>query len=207
MSKYYKEDIRQFKKVCAFGLKYMLLLVLPTVIGTLFFADDIICIYGKAFINSASSLRFLMVSSFFTFLNIILVNAVIAVGRQKIDAIISGISVFLNIGLNLIFIPLFSYRGASITVIITEAFGFVAFLVALCKITGVSFADIKIPHIAIVNILLCLFFWVTKFLPFILILIISLILYIFLAFVFNIIRKDAGYLFGLYKLGSNRAHL
>jgi O-antigen/teichoic acid export membrane protein len=198
MSQYFNRDRDRFRKVCAFGLKYMLLTILPFFIGTCFFANKIMFIFGRDFSAAAISLKLLIASSIFSFVNIILVNAVIAARRQIIDTIISGLSVFLNIGLNLVLIPRYSFNGASFTVLVTEIFGFSILIISLLRISGLAISDIKIGRIVVANLFLLSFLFLGRNLNLSVVLIGSLFVYVSVVMTLRIVRRDIGYLLGSY---------
>lgn len=200
LSRFFKEKKYDFNRVSAFGLKYMLIFITPIVIGTWFFSEQIIGIYGKNFTNSVFPLKLLILSSFFTFLNIVLVNAIIAAGRQKFDAILSGILMFVNVGANLVLIPTFSYNGASCAFLITEAICFIGYIIIFYRITKLPLSDIKLARLLFANIIFSLFLGAVRSVPFIVVLPVSVIVYLILILAFNIIKNDIGYFLGIIKI-------
>jgi len=184
MSRYAKKDGKTFSYICYLGLKYMLIIIIPLLIGTTLLSERIIGIYGTKFLTSAVTLRILIWSSFFVFLNIMLVNILISLRRQRIDALISGISIFINIGLNLFLIPKFSYNGAGIATVITQIFAFVVMSYFVFRLIDIPLNKSDIWKITLVNSIL--FFYLKKISDFNILLIIfsSIVLLLFISCLF-----------------------
>ena len=98
------------------------------------FAKPIIrLIYGERFLPASLPLTILALAFVFISLNRLGIAALNSSGRQKDSFRIIGGGALTNIILNLIFIPRFSYLGASITTVITEALVFVASYLAFFR--------------------------------------------------------------------------
>lgn len=101
--------------------KFMLLAGFPIGIGITLIADKIILIiFGQEYINSVISLQILVWTVVFTFTGASFAQLLQATNKQFVVTKISGICVIINIILNLILIPKYSYIGASISTVITE---------------------------------------------------------------------------------------
>lgn len=197
MAKYYKGDKHRFGKIYAFGFKYMLMIALPIVIFTLFFSEKIISIFGNSFLPSALSLRILMSSVIFSFLNVLLVNALISVGRQKVDMVVSGVLIFLNVGLNLLLIPRLSFNGASIALLLTEIATLCGYLFYFSKVTSLKISDVQIPILIAVNFVFFLILNFLKLLPLVYGVIVSLFIYSILIIASSFLKKDVAYFLGI----------
>jgi O-antigen/teichoic acid export membrane protein len=90
----------------------------------------VIAIYGISFNEAANLTLLLMVAIVFIFPNYIITQAIIAINKEKIYAIIATFSALFNILLNYLLIPKYGVRGAAISTILTEAvlFTLLAFL-------------------------------------------------------------------------------
>jgi O-antigen/teichoic acid export membrane protein len=138
LSGLYKDSIDSLKKVYKTSFKYLLVIALPVAVGTLLLSDSFInIIYGKEFVKAIPALQILVFALIFIFVNYILMNVLVAVDRQKINAIVAGTCVFVNIVLNLCLIPHYGYLGAGIATVITEIvlFGLCLYFVSkyVCK--------------------------------------------------------------------------
>lgn len=107
------------------GMHAMTVLSLPLMIGTILLADRIIFfIYKEGFKESTIVLQILILTTFFMFLSNLIGWFLNATNMQKIFTYSTGISLFINVILNVILIPYFSYVGASIATVITAAINF-----------------------------------------------------------------------------------
>lgn len=102
------------------GLMFLgALIVAPTIY---FFAPVIIeVLAGSEYLGSIKILRILLVAMVFAYLGHLVGFTLIAKGRQKIILLIGIISLIVNIGGNLLFIPRFGIDGAAWVTVATEA--------------------------------------------------------------------------------------
>lgn len=118
---------QRFIEVANKTFKVFIILTVPLVISVLFLADDIIRLIGGAeFLESGNVLRILVFALAFIFFGQ-LFNTLLIVGNiQKKLMLALGVAAIVNVVLNLIFIPRFSYIAAAYTSVVTE--GLVAIL-------------------------------------------------------------------------------
>jgi len=116
------------------SFEFMVLLAFPVVLGVIFTASDIIRIVaGKEFTiaqtiapifnlpaTSVLTLQILIIAVGISFFSHLFGYFVIALGKQSKMVLPNIILVIVNVGLNLLIIPKFSYIGAAITTVITE---------------------------------------------------------------------------------------
>lgn len=104
-------------------------LMLPICVGLFSLSDDVILlISGSEYIGAASSLRLLSIAVIFSLYAYMYTQCVlIPIKEEKIVFRATSISAFVNIGLNLILIPIWGIDAAAVTTIIAE---FITFLVA-----------------------------------------------------------------------------
>ncbi|MCE5214527.1 MAG: flippase, partial [Methanobacterium sp.] len=101
--------------------KYMLIVAVPMgVLVTILAPQIILILYGVEYFNSILILQILIWGTVFTFLNAAFVQFFQSDNKELIVTKITGIWMVLNILLNLILIPKYSYIGASINTLITE---------------------------------------------------------------------------------------
>lgn len=121
MAKNFFKDKEKFRKVSDKTFKVFIVLVIPLVVGTIFLAEDVIRIIGGAgFGESANVLRILIFALAFIFFGNFFNSIMVAGNLQKKLMYILGLAAIVNIALNLIFIPKFSYIAASFNSVITE---------------------------------------------------------------------------------------
>jgi len=105
------------------SLKYLFLIGLPISFGVCFFSDRIVLlIFGNSFSLSIQVLRILSWIFPIRICCHILGTTLSAVNKQNHRALATGLSALLNILLNLIFIPFYTYNGAALASVITCGF-------------------------------------------------------------------------------------
>ena len=121
MSKFYKNDekllIISFEK----SIKYLMLIMIPLALATMFYSSDIInLIYGAEYADASSVLSILIWTVCLLFIsgpgNYLLNASHKEVTVTKILAIAAAFNVLLNC----IMIPYFSYNGAAITTVLSD---------------------------------------------------------------------------------------
>jgi len=122
MSRYIFTDRNKFKSVVQRTLNFLLIAVVPMIVGVVFISDEIIKLLGggEGFKDSPFVLNILMMALGFIFLGALFSNIIIAANKQKILAQIYFIGMIFNIITNFIFIPRYSYFGAAATTVVTE---------------------------------------------------------------------------------------
>jgi len=108
--------------------RYLLLLGLPLAVGTMLLSHRIILLfYGAQFTPAIVGLQILAWHILLFFMYNLLGNVLISINRQNQMAITAGSCALINVILNLALIPRFSYVGAAIATVITEAILFAVY--------------------------------------------------------------------------------
>jgi len=116
------------------SMRYLLILGLPLAVGTTLLANRIIPLfYGDQFAHSIIALQILAWDILLFFLYVPLGRVILALDKQNQIPAIAGGCALINIILNLILIPPFSYIGAGIATIVTETVLFVAYFHVVSK--------------------------------------------------------------------------
>jgi O-antigen/teichoic acid export membrane protein len=104
------------------SLRFLLMLALPIAVGTPFVARELILfLAGESFLpDSAIVLQILIWFLPFSFINQVTQYVLIAINQQRHLTRAFIIGVLFNLITNLIFIPLYGYRAAAITTILSE---------------------------------------------------------------------------------------
>jgi len=124
ISEYFKSSPDSLVKIFKRSFKYLSSLALPIVVGGVILSKQIITfIYGEQFYPSIKAFQILIFASGIIFISNLVGTTITAINRQKINMWYSLVTVILNILLNLLLIPRWSYLGASIATIITEGLG------------------------------------------------------------------------------------
>jgi len=126
MSRFYIKNKQHLRLLYNRAFKYLFIIALPIAVGSTLLANKIIYfIYKEAFLNSSIVLKVLIWAEIFIFLSYLMGNLLSSINKQKLFMYSTGICVILNILLNLILIPQFSYLGASVATIATQLINFV----------------------------------------------------------------------------------
>ena len=121
MSKFYVSSKESLKSIYEKSVKYMVIIAVPIGVGTSLLADKIILlIFGAEYSHSIIALQILIWSTVFIFVSLGFAHLFNSLNRQIIVAKVTGSCALLNVLLNVILIPRYSYIGASITTVMTE---------------------------------------------------------------------------------------
>lgn len=121
MSKYIDADKDKFKRVIQKAFDALLIVAMPLVIGTLLLSKKIIVFISSAeFIKSAGVLNILIFATAIIFISHLFYNIIVVINRQKSFIWIFALGAILNIGLNLLLIPRYSYYATAWNTVITE---------------------------------------------------------------------------------------
>jgi O-antigen/teichoic acid export membrane protein len=100
---------------------------------TIFASRIILLFYGKSYVNSIVPLRLLAWKLVPGFLNFVLGNTLIAIGKEHIPPIAIGTGSVINIIANVVLIPRFGYTGAAISAVLTEIYAFLLQFISALK--------------------------------------------------------------------------
>ncbi|MEG3224056.1 MAG: hypothetical protein BME94_00670 [Methanobacteriales archaeon Met13] len=121
MSKFYINSQNSLKKTVGKYFDFMVLIGTLLAVGTAIMASEIILlVFGASFSDSIIALQILIWSTLFIFLNSPLIQLMSSIDKPGTLSKIVALCMVVNIILNLIFIPRYSYLAASIITVITE---------------------------------------------------------------------------------------
>jgi len=127
------EDREAMKALFQKTLDLLLFLALPTAAGVTLFSDEIVFfLYGAEFAASAQALRILIWAGAGMYLCTLAPLSLIALQQQNKILIFGVAGVGLNVGLNLLWIPAYSYVGASLATLVTELGTTIPALALIC---------------------------------------------------------------------------
>jgi O-antigen/teichoic acid export membrane protein len=125
MSKFHVTSRNLLEVLYQKAFYYLFLLAVPIGIGVTLLADRfILFVYKQQFTNSALALQILVWALVFMFVNYLMGYLLNSINKQKLFTYSAGICVLVNIIINLILIPLYSYAGAAIATVATEFVNF-----------------------------------------------------------------------------------
>ncbi|MDD5473288.1 MAG: flippase [Candidatus Methanoperedens sp.] len=102
------------------SFKFSSIIILPIALSITLLSEKIILIlYGKLYASSIVVLQILVWFTVFEFLSYLLYVTLASINRQRLNTLSTGICAALNILLNLILIPSYSFIGAGIATVIT----------------------------------------------------------------------------------------
>ncbi len=133
MSQFYTSSKNSLKLMNEKYFKYMLILGIPLGAGITILADKIILlIFGSGYTQSITALQILIWTIVLSFAVAPFMQLLQSINKQLILTKISVISVIINIMLNLVLIPKFSYIGASFATLIAS-------MVATIYVTSITY--------------------------------------------------------------------
>lgn len=137
-----QHNINAYQKLSTKIMDALGTIIFPTVICLFFMSKlTIQLVGGIEYIDGNKALKILSISLFFAVLACFYCCAIILPFKQeKICLIASTISAIINIGLNLIFIPLWSYDGAAFTTLLAEIIEFIIFFKISSNFSRVRFS-------------------------------------------------------------------
>ena len=121
MSKFYKNDESMLLISFEKSIKYLMLVIIPLAVATMFYSSDIIhLIYGHEYDAASSVLSILIWTVCLLFISGA-ANTLLNASHKEVTVtkIYAAAAVF-NIALNLFMIPLLSYNGAAITTVLSD---------------------------------------------------------------------------------------
>ncbi|MBI5621655.1 flippase [Candidatus Falkowbacteria bacterium] len=124
MSKYFVSDRTQLARLFEKAMYYLMLIALPVTLGVFVLAREfIVTMYGLDFAPTALALQILIFSLVFNFLGFPIGSLLNACGQQTQNTINMGITMVINVILNLILIPLLgqqAYLGAAAAALVSQ---------------------------------------------------------------------------------------
>lgn len=107
-------------------------------IGFALFAEEAIrLLYGERYTPGAGAARLLVTGQVLHFFTSLCFTTLIAAGRNRLYPLAAVIGVVVNVGLNLLLIPEYSYQGSAVATIITEVLVLAILFGGIVRIPGV----------------------------------------------------------------------
>jgi len=101
-------------------------------------------LYSKSYLPSVIPFNILLPGIVALSVSKVLSSDIGGRGRPLINTYLTGISVFVNLGLNIIWIPKLGVEGAALASTVAYSVMFLGTLIIYCKISGNSYADVLI---------------------------------------------------------------
>ncbi|MBI5077669.1 flippase [Candidatus Falkowbacteria bacterium] len=126
-SHHFVHDKVQLKTTFERVLKFLTVAVLPISAGAAILARPIVSFfYGSEYLPAVLPLQILMLGLFFVFLNFPLGSLMNGCDRQITNTILVGVTMLVNVALNIYLIPKYSFAGASAAFFVSHGFLFFA---------------------------------------------------------------------------------
>lgn len=140
LSRYFKTSFENLSKLFRklSGILFILGILFAVIVFVLS-KQIIVSLFGSSFINSASALRILIWTVPLIYINAVLLYTLIAANQQLKITIIIGIVALVNVVLNIIVIPQYSYIGSSFVTVISELLVFCGYYYLVKKNLALSF--------------------------------------------------------------------
>jgi O-antigen/teichoic acid export membrane protein len=120
LTREFAAGLRQLQALTILGIRYLFLGLAPIIVGTAILSTSIIAtIYGDKFATAAAILQLHIFSLLPTGIALLLAEVLIASDNQRIDLRINVGAAIVNVGLNFLFISLFSAWGAALATLVT----------------------------------------------------------------------------------------
>ena len=124
LSRYHGDSMGSFVGAYGKSVKYLLYLALPMALIVTLLARPIVnLIFGNEFSGSVIALQILIWASAIMYVTMVQGTTIVTANRQMFSFKVTIVAALLNIILNYIVIPKYSYIGASAATVATEAFG------------------------------------------------------------------------------------
>jgi len=134
------------KQVLQKAFDLLLAMAIPMTVLIFIFAPVIIKLLGgQEFLASIPVLQILVFATGIGYLNHLTGYSLVALGRQKVHLKFCVLTLILNIGLNFIFIPRYSFIGAAAVTVLTESLIFVLTFFYLRKSLGIRLNFTSFP--------------------------------------------------------------
>ncbi|MEW5949633.1 MAG: flippase [Thermodesulfobacteriota bacterium] len=125
-SKAFTEDEQVLKNLFVRTFRYLVILAVPLVMGVFLLAPRIILfVYKDGFEEAALALQVLIWAEGFVFVNYLCGHLLNMIDKQKIFTKVVVVTTIFNVMLNLILIPKYSYMGAGVATLLSEALIFI----------------------------------------------------------------------------------
>ncbi|MBU0662297.1 flippase [Candidatus Micrarchaeota archaeon] len=139
MSHYHKTSKDKLVNMHRLAFKYIVILALPMAVGTAFLSDKILLtLYGAEFFKGEPlgflNLAILIFATLFVFLNYVNNYLLNSMNREKTALAVLSAGIVVNVFLNFLLIPDYSYIGAAFATLVTEILVFAVFVILVWRL-------------------------------------------------------------------------
>lgn len=114
--------IQEYKILLHKSIQFILCISIPASIGMFMLSDEIILLFsGESFIEASSAAKILSINIVFSIVDgVLYYQVLLPFGKEKYASLGTLLGAIVNLCLNLIIIPYFSFNGAALTTLIAE---------------------------------------------------------------------------------------
>ncbi len=129
LTKSLKEKATRYREIIRYAFDFLASLAIPIVVGGVILAYPLIFVVStpefmsrvdEGFYGSDIALQILLFALLFQFLNVLFAFILLAVKKQSKLLYINGACVIFNIIANIVVIPIYGFRGAAVTSVLSE---------------------------------------------------------------------------------------
>jgi O-antigen/teichoic acid export membrane protein len=172
------------------SLTFLLATAIPLAAGSVVLAPDIIrLLAGEDFAESVEPMRILAFAAVFAFTTALFSSLLVLLEQQRRLLVLVVAAFVLNVTLNLILIPPFSYIGAASASVATQAFFGVSLAVAALRQGHLSLHLAQLPRILLATAAMCVLLWLTSSLPFGVTVVAGLVSYAAMSYLLGIVTR------------------
>jgi O-antigen/teichoic acid export membrane protein len=154
---YFKNNKDKLKEIYSNSIKYLSFISIPASFAIALLADKVIfLLYGSEYANSIIALKILIWTLIPLSINYMMGALLIAIHKEVLGVYVLLLNALVNVGLNLYFIPRYSFLGAAYATIITEIFYFFCYYLIL-KSQNFNFNIFKITAKPIISSIVMVF--------------------------------------------------
>ncbi|MBI1805769.1 MAG: flippase [Ignavibacteria bacterium] len=151
----YQQNSENAVRISSHAIYYSLLFSLPIAFGATVMAQPLISVlYKESFASAVLTLQILVWWLPIMYVTNVLGHILGAIKLQKLVLAVSSINALVNIGMNLILIPLYTDRGAAVTTVLTELLGLCVLSYIVVRRFGSVFDIKRITRLAIANLII-----------------------------------------------------
>jgi O-antigen/teichoic acid export membrane protein len=172
------------------SLTFLLATAIPLAAGSFVLAPDILrLLAGDEFDEAVEPMRILAFAAVFAFTTALFSSLLVLFEQQRrLLRLVAG-AFAINVVLNLILIPQFSYTGAASASVATQAFFGVALMVAALRQGHLSLHLAPLPRILFATAGMCAVLWLTASLPFGVTVIAGIVAYTVLGYALGVVTR------------------
>lgn len=120
MSRAFTESRDTLRKIFEHTMHYLLVISVPISFATILLASDIIAFAFPDFPATTPALQVFMAGVVFLFINYPIGNLLNAANKQTLNTVNMGIALLVNIIINIVLIPQYTYVGAAIAAVVSS---------------------------------------------------------------------------------------